>query len=206
MCTAPSCAGTTPNCASKNHVPTTGCPARRSSSCVVKMRSRASARSLVGFWLNTVSERFISRAMACMRFWLRPSPSVITASGFPSNGVVVNTSSWYRRRFTIASPCRLLRLPRHLAHFVEDSVRGFGFRRLRVNPQHPLGSGRAHQHPSGVAQIQFDAVQVFAIHNRLIQQTRELRRGKMRDDLFFLRVFRLDVHSPLEMLAELCVQ
>ncbi len=75
-------------------MPITGWPASGSSRVVVKMRNRARALLLVGFWMNTVSERFISRAMACMRWRLRPSPSVITASGFPSYGFVVKTSSW----------------------------------------------------------------------------------------------------------------
>src|SRR5216684_1706848 len=90
--TPPSWAGTTPSSASKNHVPITGCPASLSSSFAVKMRSRASASSLVGFCTNTVSERFISRAIASIWSSESPSPSVNTASGLPSKRLLVQTS------------------------------------------------------------------------------------------------------------------
>ncbi len=93
MWTPPSCAGTTPNSASKNHVPITGCPASLSSSFVVKMRKRARASSSVGFCTKTVSERFISRAMASIWSSESPSPSVNTASGLPSKRLLVKTSS-----------------------------------------------------------------------------------------------------------------
>ncbi len=91
-CTPPSRAGTTPSSASRNQVPMTGWPASFNSSRAVKMRSRASALSSVGFCTKTVSERFISRAIACMALSDKPSPSVKTARGFPSNRVVVKTS------------------------------------------------------------------------------------------------------------------
>ena len=42
---------------------------------------------------NAVSERFISRASACMVSLERPSALGNTASGLPANGVSVNTSS-----------------------------------------------------------------------------------------------------------------
>src|SRR5258708_4020305 len=70
----------------------TGCPASFSSSFVVKMRRRASASSSVGFCTKTVSERFISRAMASIWSSESPSPSVNTASGLPSNPLLVKTS------------------------------------------------------------------------------------------------------------------
>jgi hypothetical protein len=93
MWTRPSAAGTTPSSASKNQVPITGWPASGSSSVVVKMRSRASARLFVGRWTNTVSAKFISRAIACILARGSPSPSVTTARGLPSSGLVVKTSS-----------------------------------------------------------------------------------------------------------------
>src|SRR5277367_5265515 len=101
MCTLPSEAGTTPSSASRNQVPMTGCPASGSSWVVVKMRRRASARLLVGRWMKTVSDKFISRAMACIFLVERPSPSVTTASGLPAKGLVVKTSMVYKRRFMI---------------------------------------------------------------------------------------------------------
>src|SRR5262249_36847750 len=90
---APFLRGTTPSSASRNHVPMTGCPASFNSSFVVKMRKRASASSSVGFCTKTVSERFISRAIASISSSVRPSPSVKTASGLPAKRVLVKTSS-----------------------------------------------------------------------------------------------------------------
>src|SRR5258707_15780033 len=57
------------------------------------MRSRASASSSVGFCTNTVSERFISRAMTSIWSPESPSPSVNTASGLPSKRLLGKTSS-----------------------------------------------------------------------------------------------------------------
>ena len=66
--------------ASTNDVPTTGCPANGSSRPGVKIRTRASAEGSVGGRTNVVSEKFISRAMACISSSASPWPSWKTAS------------------------------------------------------------------------------------------------------------------------------
>jgi hypothetical protein len=60
-----------------------GCPANGISKLGVKIRTRASARSLGS--TNVVSDRFIWRASACIRASLRPRASVNTQSAFPDS-------------------------------------------------------------------------------------------------------------------------
>ena len=59
----------------------------------VKNRRRYSAEGSVGGSTNTVSERFISRAIFCISQTSRPSASGITATGFPPKTVSVKTSA-----------------------------------------------------------------------------------------------------------------
>jgi len=47
---------------------------------------------------NVVSDRFISRAIACISTSFKPRPSVKTASGLPSSAREVNTSNWMKGR------------------------------------------------------------------------------------------------------------
>src|SRR5713101_4740246 len=82
---------------SANAVPSVGWPANGSSSWTVKMRTRTPrSRSVAGSRgkMNVVSDRFISRAMACISSPLRPLLSENTASGLPWSGWEVNTSNW----------------------------------------------------------------------------------------------------------------
>ena len=72
--------------------PSTGCPAKVSSSAGVKIRTRTSAGCSAGR-KNTVSDRFSSRAVRCITSTPRPRPSGNTASGLPSSGVAVKTSA-----------------------------------------------------------------------------------------------------------------
>ncbi len=69
-----------------------GCPANGSSMPGVKMRSRwlapAAAPAAMGGSTNAVSDRFISRASACISASVRPSASTKTASGLPHSGRV----------------------------------------------------------------------------------------------------------------------
>jgi hypothetical protein len=64
-------------------VPTVGCPAKGSSAPGVKMRRRRECFALSGGKTKTVSERFSSRAVACMISVSRPLASGNTARGFP---------------------------------------------------------------------------------------------------------------------------
>ena len=59
----------------------------------VKIRIRTSASGDVGGSTNTVSERFISRAIACMSRSVRSRASVKTASWLPASGASVKTSA-----------------------------------------------------------------------------------------------------------------
>jgi hypothetical protein len=76
-----------------NVEPLVGCPAIGSSSPGVKIRMRTSPEPSRGK-MNVLSEKFISRAIVCIKSVVRPSGSGNTASWLPSNGVDVNTSRW----------------------------------------------------------------------------------------------------------------
>jgi hypothetical protein len=73
--------------------PTLGCPANGSSTSGVKMRSRYVAASVVGGSTNTVSDRWNSRAIACICSPDSACAPNTTASGLPVNGRSVNTST-----------------------------------------------------------------------------------------------------------------
>ena len=77
---------------STNALPSVGCPANGSSVAGVKIRIRASPPAAGGS-TNTVSDRFISLATRCILSGDSPPASVNTASGLPSSGVPVNTST-----------------------------------------------------------------------------------------------------------------
>ena len=70
-----SCSGA----ASTNALPSTGCPANGSSLNGVKIRIRACPPCAAGY-TNTVSDKFISRAIACSSFSGMSRASVNTAS------------------------------------------------------------------------------------------------------------------------------
>jgi hypothetical protein len=70
-----------------------GCSAKGTSRAGVKIRSAATQSGRVGGKRKTVSERFISRAICCMRLSSSPRASRSTASGFPPNTRSVNTST-----------------------------------------------------------------------------------------------------------------
>jgi len=89
-------AGTIPSRARQYQVPAMGWPANGSSLEGVKMRKRRSASSCSEGSTNTVSERFISRAICCICSPVSPSPSGKTASGLPEKACSVNTSSWVK--------------------------------------------------------------------------------------------------------------
>ena len=85
--------GTTPSRARQFHVPTTGWPANGNSLDGVKMRKRRNTSSFSEARTKTVSDKFISRAICCIRSSLSPSASGKTASGLPQKARSVNTSS-----------------------------------------------------------------------------------------------------------------
>jgi len=58
----------------------------------VKMRMAASADAPVGRRTNALSDRFVSRASACISVASMASASVKTASALPASGRSVNTS------------------------------------------------------------------------------------------------------------------
>jgi hypothetical protein len=58
--------GTSPSFASRNAVPTVGCPAKGNSARGVKMRNFLAPCALAGGSTNTVSERLNSAAIACI--------------------------------------------------------------------------------------------------------------------------------------------
>ncbi len=82
-----------PRDASTQLVPTVGWPANGTSRAGVKIRTRAAQSERVGGSTNVVSERFISRATACISSSARPRPSRTTASGLPESARSVNTST-----------------------------------------------------------------------------------------------------------------
>jgi hypothetical protein len=67
-------------CASANVLPIVGWPAIGISTYGVKMRMRTSVPGASDGKMNVLSEKFISRAMRCMRAVLRPRTSGKTAS------------------------------------------------------------------------------------------------------------------------------
>jgi len=79
--------------ASTNAAPSVGWPANGSSADGVKMRILTSASAVVAGSTKTDSERFVSRASACMSASPRSRASVKTASAFPARGSSVKTSA-----------------------------------------------------------------------------------------------------------------
>jgi hypothetical protein len=69
--------------ASRQAVPTVGCPAKGISFAGVKMRSFANASARVACCTNTVSDRLNSRAIVCICSVPSASASSTTASGLP---------------------------------------------------------------------------------------------------------------------------
>ena len=78
---------------STNAVPSVGWPANGSSTAGVKILMRTSASSFEGGRTNTVSERFVSFASACIVSSSRSRASVKTASWLPARGTSVKTSA-----------------------------------------------------------------------------------------------------------------
>jgi len=70
-----------------------GCPAKGSSVPGVKILSRAVLPGSSGLSTNTVSDRFISFAIACMRSAGIPSAASTTASWLPARALSVKTST-----------------------------------------------------------------------------------------------------------------
>ena len=89
--------GAIPCAASTHAVPTVGCPAKGNSRAGVKIRSAATQSGRDGGKRNTVSDKFISRAIFCMTASSSPRASRSTASGLPANTRSVNTSTCTKR-------------------------------------------------------------------------------------------------------------
>lgn len=89
--------GTMPSFTKRKLAPTVGWPAKATSCLGVKMRNRATQSGRVAGRTNTVSDRFSSRAMFCIMPSSSAFASINTASGFPSRGRWLKTSTtWYR--------------------------------------------------------------------------------------------------------------
>ena len=97
-------ASISPNSASVHHVPMVGCPANGISAVGVKNRTFRVATSESN--TNVVSERFISRARACMVLASSPVPSGNTASALPVRGTRVKTSICRNRCRATITRCR----------------------------------------------------------------------------------------------------
>ena len=115
---------------STNAVPSTGWPAKGSSVAGVKIRTRAPPRPRRGS-TNTVSDRLSSRAARCMSSPLEAGAVVNTATGLPSSGTSVNTSTIMYARIAHASA---------IASSVETVVQ---FRAVAVTPR-PLPASLFH--------------------------------------------------------------
>src|SRR6202043_4087768 len=85
--------GTVPSSRKTYALPTVGWPAKSISLPGVKMRSLAAQSGRVGGSRNTVSDKFSSSAIFCISSALRFLALGNTASGFPSSGWLVNTST-----------------------------------------------------------------------------------------------------------------
>ena len=87
---------------STNAVPSVGWPANGSSSATVKMRTRIPRSRSFGALAGTtkvVSERLVSRAIACICSVVNSRPSRHTAKALPVSGQSVNTSICTIRNF-----------------------------------------------------------------------------------------------------------
>ena len=87
--------------ASTNAAPSVGWPANGSSAPGVKIRSFRVLAGLSAGNTNTVSERLSSRAIACINLASSPMAEGKTASWFPPNISVVNTSAVKKRRLEL---------------------------------------------------------------------------------------------------------
>src|SRR6267378_6528898 len=105
--------------ASTNALPSTGWPANGSSLNGVKIRSRACPPLAAGY-TNTVSEKFISRAIGCNSFSGTSRASVNTASWLPASGVSVNTSAMTYRKSIVRHCTRPMGLPASRAGFAGE--------------------------------------------------------------------------------------
>ena len=78
---------------------------------------------------------------------------------------------------------------------------GFG-----VDAQQVFGAGGADHDPADVAEIELDAVHIFAIGDIEIEDLFEFRAGEMVDGLFFLAGFEIEVNAAVMIFAEFLVK
>jgi hypothetical protein len=70
------------------------------------------------------------------------------------------------------------------AYSGKDAARGFRSRGFAVDAQKIFRSRSAHQDPADFAEIELDAVQIFAAGDRPIEELFQFAVGEMRDGFF----------------------
>src|SRR3984957_10990125 len=89
---------------------------------------------------------------------------------------------------------------------VERAAGGFRARGLRINPQHVFGAGGAHHHPAEVAEVDLDAVEVFAAGDGPVENGFQVGIGEITQRFFFLTVFGVEVDAAVMIFAEFLVE
>src|ERR1700721_1623216 len=80
-------------------------------------------------------------------------------------------------------------------------ARGFG-----INAQHVFGAGSAHHDPAELANINLDAVDVFAASDGPVENGFQVGVGKIAQLFFFLSVFGVKVDAAVMIFAKFLVQ
>ena len=88
------------------------------------------------------------------------------------------------------------------AYSRQDAAGGFLFRGFRIQAEEIFCSGSAHQDPPDFAEIEFDAVQVFAAGDRPIENFLEFGGGEVRDGFFFLARLEIEVDAAVVVFTE----
>ena len=106
-----------------------------------------------------------------------------------------------------ASRCALLQRVHDIRDRGENLFSRIGLVGLRIDAQQVFGSRRAHHHPADIAQINFDAVEIFAAVDGPIEKSLQFRAAEMFDGLFFLaRSSDVQIDAAVVVFAEFCVK
>src|ERR1700730_9472672 len=90
-----------------------------------------------------------------------------------------------------------LKVLHDLCYSGTNAARGVWLRGFGVDAQKIFRSGSAHHHPPDFAEIHFDAVHVFAASDRPVKQLLQLAVGEMRNSLFLLAGFYIEIDAAV---------
>src|SRR2546423_1862869 len=105
-----------------------------------------------------------------------------------------------------ASRCGLLQAMHDFGNRGENLFGGISLVGFGIDAEEGLSAGRADHHPADIAEVEFDAVHVFAICDRQVDDLFELRTGKVFDRFFLLTGLEIEVDAAIMIFAEFLVK